>query len=175
MLRIRLTTPDQYPKYLRLKNIFLEFLMRFFIKSLLSLVGPMFVIIGLSAPTAAQDKTALQQDRNLTMKVLARSMSQLKKANNVADMEGPASAILSATKQLFNMWPEGSGGAKTRAKNEIWSNISDFNAKLTDMKKAANNLLLAVKGTDRTIVQSRFISVGKTCGGCHKIYRGPKL
>ena len=148
--------------------------MRLFINSLLFIVGPMFVIIGLSAPIAAQEKTPLQQDRNLTMKVLARSMNQLKNTDNLAVMEDPATAIVSATNKLSNMWPEGSGGEKTRAKDEIWSNISDFNTKLTDMKDAADKLLIAVKGTDKTLVKSRFFSVGRTCSGCHKIYRGPK-
>jgi len=136
---------------------------------------PMIVFIGLCATTAAQEKSALQQDRNLKMKILARSMNQIKNATGLTDMQAPATAIVSATKNLFNLWPEGSGGENTRAKNEIWSNMADFKAKLTDMKDAADKLSLVVNGTDETMVKSRFFAVGRTCSACHKIYRRPKL
>ena len=149
--------------------------MRQVMKSLLLFVGPMIVFVGFSATTTAQDKTVLQQDRNLTMKIIARSMNQIKNATDLADMEIPATAIVSATNKLFNMWPKGSGAGKTRARNEIWSNMADFKAKLTEMKDAADKLSSVVKGTDMTVVKSRFIAVGRTCGACHKIYRGPKL
>ena len=139
------------------------------IKSLLIIVGPLIAFVVFSATTAAKDKTALQQDRNLTMKIIARSMNQIKKASDLADMKIPATAIVSATDKLFNMWPEGSGGENTRAKNEIWSNMADFKAKLMDMKDAADKLSSVVKGIDKAPVKSRFIAVGRTCGGCHKI------
>lgn len=159
---------------MRLKNIILEFLMLPLIKSFLLVVGPMIVLVGFSATTAAQDKTVLQQERNLTMKILARSMNQIKNATDFADKENPVTAIVLATNKLFNMWPKGSGGGKTRAKNEIWSNMADFKNKLTDMGDAADRLLTVVKQTDATKFKTRFIAVGRTCGACHKIYRGPK-
>ena len=139
------------------------------------LVAPMIIIIGLALHSHAQDKTALQQERTATMKILARSMGQLKNASDTADMKIPAIAIASATNKLFDMWPEGSGGGKTRAKAQIWSDKTDFRAKLMDLKKAAEELVSSVDGTDLALAKSAFISVGRTCGTCHKIYRGPKL
>ena len=139
------------------------------------LVGPMVIIVGLALNSYSQDKTALQQERTATMKILGRSMGQLKNASDTADMKIPAIAIASATNKLFNMWPEGSGGGKTRAKAQIWSDKTDFKAKLMDLKKAAVELVSSVDGTDLAFAKSAFISVGRTCGTCHKIYRGPKL
>ena len=139
------------------------------------LVAPMIIIIGLALHSHAQDKTALQQERTATMKILARSMGQLKNASDTADMKIPAIAIASATNKLFNMWPDGSGGGNTRAKAQIWSDKSDFNAKFMDLKEAADELVSSVDGTDLALAKSAFISVGRTCGTCHKIYRGPKL
>jgi len=104
------------------------------------LVGPMIIIIGLALNSYAQDKTALQQKRTATMKILARSMGQLKNASDITDMKIPAIAIASATNKLFNMWPGGSGGGSTRAKAEIWSDKTDFKAKLMDLKKATDSL-----------------------------------
>ena len=139
------------------------------------LVAPMIIIIGLALHSHAQDKTALQQERTATMKILARSMGQLKNASDTADMKIPAIAIASATNKLFNMWPDGSGGGNTRAKAQIWSDKTDFKAKFMDLKKAAEKLVSSADGTDLGVAKSAFIGVGRTCGSCHKIYRGPKL
>ena len=139
------------------------------------LVAPMIIIIGLALHSHAQDKTALQQERTATMKILARSMGQLKNASDTADMKIPAIAIASATNKLFNMWPGGSGGGSTRAKAEIWSDKTDFETKLMDLKKANEKLVSSVDGTDLAVAKSAFIGVGRTCGTCHKLYRGPKF
>jgi cytochrome c556 len=53
--------------------------------------------------------------------------------------------------------------------------MSDFESKLNDMKKAADKLVSTLDGTNIGAAKSAFISVGRTCGACHKIYRGPKL
>ena len=139
------------------------------------LVGPMVIFVGLALNSYAQDKTALQQERTATMKILGRSMGQLKNASNIADMKIPAIAIASATNKLFNMWPGGSGGGSTRAKAEIWSDKTDFETKLMDLKKANEKLVSSVDGTDLAVAKSAFIGVGRTCSTCHKLYRGPKF
>ncbi len=149
--------------------------MQLIIKFLRFLVGPIIIIIGLTLNSYAQDKTALQQERTATMKILARSMGQLKNASDIADMKIPAIAIASATNKLLNMWPSGSGGGSTRAKAQIWSDKTDFKAKLMDLKKATGKLVSSVDGTDLASAKSAFIGVGRTCGTCHKLYRGPKL
>ena len=149
--------------------------MQLTIKFFRFLVGPMIIILGFALNSYAQDKTALQKERNVTMKILARSMWQLKNASDIADMKIPAIAITSATNKLFNMWPDGSGGGSTRAKAEIWSDKTDFEANLMDLKKATDKLVSSVVGTDLALAKSAFIGVGKTCGTCHKLYRGPKL
>ena len=139
------------------------------------LVAPMIIIIGLALHSHAQDKTALQQERTATMKILARSMGQLKNASDTADMKIPAIAIASATNKLFNMWPGGSGGGSTRAKAQIWSDKTDYKAKIMELKKASDKLLSSVDGSDLSLAKTAFIGVGRTCGTCHKLYRGPKL
>ena len=144
-------------------------------KSICFLVVPLIIAMGISLTSYAQEKSILQQDRNATMKILARSMGQLKNASNVTDMKSPADTIVTATKKLFDLWPKGSGGGLTRAKDEIWLNMSDFESKLNDMKKAADKLVSTLDGTNIGTAKSAFISVGRTCGACHKIYRGPKL
>ena len=75
------------------------------IKSLLFILGPLIVFVVFSATTAAQDKTVLQQDRNLTMKILARSMNQIKKTTDLADIK--KSRNNSKVKKMLNELTDG--------------------------------------------------------------------
>ena len=128
-----------------------------------------------SSHVIAQEKTPLQLERNTAMKTLARSMRLLKSAQSVSEMRTPATTILAETKKITAMWPEGSGGVSTRAKEKIWDNMDDFKSKLMDMEKVAYKLLLTTNGLDLSLAKDAFISVGRTCGRCHKDYRKPKL
>ena len=144
-------------------------------KLTIALVGVMLAFGGASQLALAQEKTAFQKDRNAQMKILGQFMGQLKRASNTAAMRAPAAAISNATKKLTAMWPAGSGGPTTRAKAEIWANSADFNAKMEAMQSAADALILAAAGSDLGAAKAAFAGVGRTCGGCHKVYRGPKI
>ena len=100
--------------------------MKFEFKVICYCLAPMVVAMSLSLPTVAQEKTALQKERTAKMKILARSMFQLKNALNAASMKAPATAIAATSRKLANMWPEGSGGSSTRAKSEIWNGFERF-------------------------------------------------
>ena len=138
-------------------------------------LAPMVVAMSLSLPTVAQEKSALQKERTAKMKILARSMFQLKNATNVASMKSPATAIAAASRKLANMWPEGSGGSSTRAKLEIWAKMGKFKAMMMDLQNAADELVSATGVANLGVAKSVFISVGRTCGACHKVYRKPKV
>jgi len=140
-----------------------------------ALVGGMLAFGGASQLALTQEKTAFQKDRNAQMKILGQSMGQLKKASDTAAMRAPAAAISNATKKLTAMWPAGTGGPATRAKAEIWANLADFNAKMEAMQSAADALIRAAAGSDLGAAKAAFGGVGRTCGGCHKVYRGPKI
>ena len=104
-----------------------------------------------------------------------QSMGQLKRASNTASMQAPPAAISNAIKKLTAMWPSGSGGPATRAKAEIWSNLADFNSKMRAMQAAADALIRATASSDLDAAKGAFGNIRRTCGGCHKVYRGPKL
>ena len=95
--------------------------------------------------------------------------------NIFSTQDHAAAAIAAATKKLGDMWPAGSGGSATRAKAEVWSNMGDFKAKLGAMQSATDALIKASAGSDLGAAKKAFGSVGRTCGGCHKVYRGPKV
>ena len=141
----------------------------------IALVGGMSAFGGASQLSLAQEKTDFQRDRNAQMKMLGQSMGQLKRASETAAMRAPAATISNATKKLTAMWPSSSGGPATRAKAEIWANLADFNAKMEAMQSAADALIKAAAGSDLGAAKAAFGGVGRTCGGCHKVYRGPKI
>ena len=144
-------------------------------KLTVALVGGMLISANYGQLALAQEKTFLQRDRNAQMKVLGQSMGHLKRASDTTAMRAPAAAIANATKKLTEMWPAGSGGPATRAKTEVWANLDDFNNKMKAMQNATDALIRVVAGSDLGAAKAAFGGVGRTCGGCHKVYRGPKI
>ncbi len=59
----------------------------------------------------------------------------------------------------------------TKARDGIWTNMSDFVQKAHDLHDAAVNLEAAAKGGDQAMTMQAAVSVGKACGACHDEYR----
>ena len=129
----------------------------------------------LNTKSIAAGKTAIQKERNTYMKKLSSAMRQINKAESTKNMEAPTIVIIEYTKKLKTLWPPKSGGDNTRAKEEIWENINDFNKKMLSMEAAASSLLKSLSKADVILARKAFRGVGKTCSSCHKLYRGPKV
>ena len=65
----------------------------------------------------------------------------------------------------------GSEKGKTRAKPEIWENRADFDAKMDDMRNAADALKVAVSTGDRGMISEAIQATGGTCKACHDEYK----
>jgi cytochrome c556 len=63
------------------------------------------------------------------------------------------------------------GTIKTRAREGIWSNKSDFDSKANDLVKAAADLEAAAKAGDKDKTLAAARAVGKGCSGCHDQFR----
>jgi cytochrome c556 len=59
----------------------------------------------------------------------------------------------------------------TKAREGIWTNKSDFDAKANDLAKAAAALEMTAKGGDQDATKKAIIAVGKACGACHDQFR----
>lgn len=129
-----------------------------------------------AAPGVANADGHAAKFRSAMMKGIGASMGGL---SMVAKGKAPASnaAALADAMNSFasitgNIFPEGSGGAKTRAKDEIWSNPAEFKAAVTAFQKAAANMAsAAARGGD---MKAAFGMLGKSCSGCHRSFRKPK-
>ena len=74
------------------------------------------------------------------------------------------------------LWIEGSeqgAVATSRAKTEIWSDAAGFEEKSIALE-TATIAMVAAAGTDLESLRAAMGGVGKSCGDCHKAYRGPE-
>lgn len=71
-----------------------------------------------------------------------------------------------------DIFPEGSGGDNTGAKDNIWTEKEKFQASLKAFQTAAMELSKA--SGDKAAFGAAFKNLGGSCGGCHKPFRKPK-
>ena len=60
---------------------------------------------------------------------------------------------------------------QTKAREGIWTNKADFDAKAKDLQNAAANLEMAAKSGDKGATLKAAGAVGKACGSCHDQFR----
>jgi len=90
-------------------------------------------------------------------------------ASNAAALADAMNSFASIAPGAF---PKGSGGDKTRAKDEIWSKAAEFKAAVSAFQKAAAGVAAAASSGGN--LKAAFGGLGKSCGGCHKPFRKPK-
>ncbi len=60
---------------------------------------------------------------------------------------------------------------ETKAREGIWTNMSDFDQKAKDLQMAAQNLEMAAMSGDQSATLKAAGMVGKACGSCHDEFR----
>jgi cytochrome c556 len=139
---------------------------------LTTFISVSFFILSISPPTLADAQTA-SKNRHLLMKVLGANMKKLKQATDATSMVAAAKIINDTSKRLDNddLWPQGSGGEKSRAKIEIWQDMAGFKAKFKELENASAKLIEISMTDDLSASKKAFSAVGRTCGSCHKVFR----
>lgn len=59
----------------------------------------------------------------------------------------------------------------TKARDSIWSNMSDFDQKAQALNMAAQNLEMAAMSGDAGMTKQAAVAVGKSCGNCHDQFK----
>jgi cytochrome c556 len=62
-------------------------------------------------------------------------------------------------------------GVKTKARENIWTNIPDFKAKADALLKSLDGLAAAGQAGDEKALRPAFAAVGKACSNCHDNYK----
>ena len=136
--------------------------------------GLAVAVIGAGIATTQPAYADAVKDRRAAMKQMSKANKAIKKASkagNMAAAQTQARIIVATADKLAGLFPRGTdrgtlGKKATRAKPAIWSDWDTFKTKLGALRKVASN----VAGGDMTAAKG----IGKTCGGCHKAFRGKK-
>ena len=65
----------------------------------------------------------------------------------------------------------GSDKGDTEALAKIWTDMSDFDAKMQQLQKDAAALAILAKADDKKMLKQAFVTTAKNCKGCHDIYK----
>lgn len=137
--------------------------------------GLAVAVIGAGAGVTQPAYADAVSDRQKVFKGISKANKAIKaavKAGDSATAKTQAAMIVASADKLAGLFPKGTGrgtlDAKvTRAKPEIWSDWDTFKQKLADLRGVASK----VAGGDLAAASG----MGKTCGGCHKLFRGKKV
>ncbi len=82
--------------------------------------------------------------------------------------------IGAAGKAIYGWFPVGSGpreGVKTEARADVWSKPAEFKSAMDAFSSQAKAFAKVSASGDVTKIGPQVGALGKTCGGCHKVFR----
>ncbi len=115
------------------------------------------------------------KERRKLMKASSKASKAVKKAikkSDFAAIEEKAKIIAANMEKFPDLFPEGSGEGKTRAKAAIWGRWDSFKEKNANTLKAAEEMAEAAAAKDLDLVKAKRKAL--KCGGCHKPFRKKK-
>ena len=82
-----------------------------------------------------------------------------------------ARSMLQISRMILSMFPEGSGRGRTRSKQAIWENWSEFESAANDFERESAKLSKVAESGDMEALAKQVRATGKTCSGCHRNFR----
>jgi len=82
-----------------------------------------------------------------------------------------ARSMLQISRMIMSMFPEGSGKGRTRSKQAIWENWSEFESAANDFERESAKLSKVAESGDMEALAKQVRATGKTCSGCHRNFR----
>ena len=136
----------------------------------------MFVLIFFYGASSFADSQGIIKYRQNVMKSTAGHMgaivdilkNRLPLEAHIADH---ARSMLQISRMILSMFPEGSGKGRTRAKQAIWKNWSEFESAANDFERESAKLSKVAKSGDMEALAKQVRATGKTCSGCHRNFR----
>lgn len=106
-----------------------------------------------------------------TNKILRRELAA--DSPNLRAIRSAASSMAGLAVKSSRWFPKGTGPdvGKTGAKPEIWQKPEDFAARRRAFQAAAGALDRAARAGNIAAVKDSYAALGKTCKGCHDLYR----
>ena len=82
-----------------------------------------------------------------------------------------ARSMLQISRMILSMFPEGSGKGRTKSKQVIWENWSEFESAANDFERESAKLFEVAESGDMEALAKQVRTTGKTCSGCHRNFR----
>ena len=82
-----------------------------------------------------------------------------------------ARSMLQISRMILSMFPEGSGKGRTKSKQAIWENWSEFESAASDFEQESAKLSKVAESGDMEALAKQVRATGKTCSGCHRNFR----
>lgn len=127
-----------------------------------------------TTPTPQQ----IVDERIVGMKTMGGNLKATAQAATPAEAKAKIAEAIAFAESIPTHFPKGTGVGdagvtKTRALQDIWAKPAEFKA-ASDALVAALKGVEAALGGDKAKVDAAFGAVGPSCGGCHKLFRGPE-
>ena len=131
-----------------------------------------------ATPLQKEQALALMKQRHEDYEKIGDAMKavsrELKGENpDLGRVRSGAATIAELAPQVPGWFPAGTGPdvGKTEARAEIWLKPEDFAAKAGAFREAAAAFSTAAQGSDLASIRSAHANLGKSCKGCHDLYR----
>ena len=82
-----------------------------------------------------------------------------------------ARSMLQISRMILSMFPEGSSKGRTRSKQAIWENWSEFESAANNFERESAKLSEVAENGDMEALAKQVRATGKTCSGCHRNFR----
>ena len=82
-----------------------------------------------------------------------------------------ARSMLQISRMILSMFPEGSGEGRTKSKQAIWENWSEFESAASNFEQESSKLAEVAQSGDMEELSKQVRATGKTCSGCHRNFR----
>lgn len=125
----------------------------------------------------ADDPVAERESRMKAIGKINRSLDMMVKGRtdfDLAQFEASVLDIETAMHGMLDLFPPGTGGGETSAKEKIWDNWEDFVSRNQATVDALAQLSEAVESGDEDDIEDAFEDFNKTCKSCHRKYRTKK-
>ncbi len=131
-----------------------------------------------ATPLQKEQALALMKERHENYEKIGDAMKSISRelkaeAPDLAKVRTGAAFIADLAPKVSTWFPAGTGPdvGKTEARAEIWQKPEDFAAKTQDFQQAALAFNQAAAGSDLAAIRSAHGNLGKSCKGCHDLYR----
>ena len=75
------------------------------------------------------------------------------------------------SRMTLSMFPEGSGKGRTKSKQVIWEQWSEFESAASYFERESIKLVEVAQSGDMEALSKQVRATGKTCSGCHRNFR----